>query len=190
MPIIENNPAVAGASGTLGNTLVYKQYNGKTIIANKGKKREKLSEKQEEQVGRFKQATKYAKRELQKPEMKSLYAKGINKAKFIMSAYNVAIADFLTPPEIKEIDTKDYTGEAGQLIRVRATDDFKVKSVTITLADAEGEVIETGEAQERGKKGLWRYTTNIRRLAVKGTVVTAVAKDYPGNTTTQVFTML
>jgi hypothetical protein len=190
MPIIENNPAVKGLSGTLGGTLVYKRYGDITVVANKSKKREKISEKQVAQIGRFKQATAYAKRVLKKPEMKALYMRGINKAKLIHSAYNVAIRDFLEAPKIHEIDTKDYTGEAGQLIRVRATDDFMVKSVTITVANAEGEVVETGEALARGKKGLWRFTTTIRRLSVKGTVITAVAKDYPGNETTQVFTML
>ncbi|MGC3947019.1 MAG: hypothetical protein QM762_21295 [Chryseolinea sp.] len=190
MPILEDNPAMKGASGTLGGALTYRRVGDRTIVAQKGKKREKLSAKQEVQVASFTKASSYAKRALMKPEMKALYERGIDKKKHITNAYTVAIQDFLKPPVIHEIDTKDYSGEAGQLIRVRASDNFKVKSVTVSVANAEGEMVETGEALERGKKGLWRYTTTIRRMIVKGSMITAVARDYADNATTQIFTML
>jgi hypothetical protein len=45
------------------------------------------------------------------------------------SAFNVAVADFLHPPEIQEIDLSTYQGLAGQTISITATDDVMVKTV-------------------------------------------------------------
>ena len=181
MPIITNNPAVDGASGMLGKNFVYRQWNGRTIMANKPKKRGKLSEKQLAQVTRFQYAAEYARERTKSPEYKHLYQRGVDPKKDMFSAYAVALRDFLNPPKVSDVDAKDYTGEAGQIIRVRATDDFMVKSVTVTITSAENKVIETGEAIARGKKGLWRMTTTVRNANVRGTVIMVVAKDLAGN---------
>jgi hypothetical protein len=189
MPIITNNPAVQGASGMLGNNFVYRQVYGRTIMANRPKKREKLSEKQLAQTDRFSNAAYYATKQTEKPEFKRLYQRGIDLKKGILSAYAVALRDFLNAPKIEQLDVKDYNGEPGQFIRVRATDDFMVSSVTITITNAENQVIEKGEAIARGKKGLWRMMTMVRNTQVKGTVITVVAKDLPGNETTRTLTI-
>ncbi|MGC3942989.1 MAG: hypothetical protein QM762_00385 [Chryseolinea sp.] len=191
MPIITNNSAVGGASGKLGNNFCYRQLpNGQTLMANKPSKREKLSDKQEIVVNRFSLATYYAKMKTAIPEFKALYKTGINKQELILSAYNVAIQDFLNVPTIEDVDVKDYTGQPGQLIRVRAFDDFKVTSVTVTITDINNVVIETGEAIARGKKGLWRYTTTVNIPNVRGTQIWASAKDLPGNETKIGFSLL
>ena len=190
MPIIRNNPAVQGASGMLGNNFVYRQVHGRTIMANRPKKREKLSEKQLAQTDRFSNAAYYATKQTEKPQYKTLYQRGIDLKKGILSAYAVALRDFLNAPKIEQLDVKDYTGEPGQFIRVRATDDFMVSSVSITITNAENQVIEKGEAIARGKKGLWRMMTMVRNTQVKGTVITVVAKDLPGNETTRVMTIV
>lgn len=192
MPIITNNPAVAGASGMLGNNFVYRRLAGDRLcMANRPKKRKGgLSARQDVVVDRFSDATYYAKNKTAIPEFKALYRKGINKNEGINSAYNVAINDYLKPPQIAGIDAKDYTGEAGQLIRVRATDDFMVESVTVIIVSAEDEVIEQGEAVARGKKGLWRYATTVRNVNLKGRYVVAIAKDMPGNRTYRLLNIL
>lgn len=192
MPIVENNPAVAGASGMLGKNFVYRRApNGKTIIANRPKKRKGgLSEKQAAVVNRFRYATEYAKNVTKNPEYKALYQRGINKQRLILSAYNVAINDCLNPPTIEEVDVKDYNGEPGKLIRARAKDDFMVKSVHVTIRNGDEQIIEQGEATPRGKKGLWRYQTTVRNLELKGTTVTVVVKDLPENVATKRVTVL
>ena len=191
MPIIRNNPAVAGASGMLGQNFVYRRLpNGETLMANKPSQREGLSEEQKVVVNRFSDATYYAKKITKKTEFKELYKRGINKEKLILSAYNVAIKDFLNLPVVEAIDVKDYSGEPGQLIRARATDDFKVMSVSIVITDSNNQVIEKGEAIARGKRGLWRYTTTVRNLNLEGTVITVEAKDVPGHTTREQQTIL
>ncbi|MGC3943754.1 MAG: hypothetical protein QM762_04300 [Chryseolinea sp.] len=179
MPIATNNPILKGVSGTLGKNIVIKQWRNRVVIANRPKKRERSTEKQLDQQHRFKDATTYAKNVNANPQSKALYEKGINDNKF--SAYAVALSDHLNPPQIKDINVLMYTGEPGELIRVRAFDDFKVKSVTITIM-RDDVIIEKGNAEPRGKKGLWRMTTSVRNASAPGTVFTVVAEDYAGNT--------
>jgi len=119
--------------------------------------------------------------------MKELYATGITHKKF--SAHHVAVSDFLNAPEIHEIDAKDYHGNPGDIIRVRATDDFKVTSVKVIITDADGKVIETGEAMSRGKKGLWRMAATMLHANVTGAVIKVEANDVAGNATKAIFSV-
>ena len=75
-----------------------------------------------------------------------MYEKGIGGNKF--SANAVALSDFLNPPKIEEINVMNYTGAPGEIIRVRAWDDFKVASVSITIM-RDNIIIEKGKAQPR-----------------------------------------
>ena len=69
MPKIRNNVVVQGASGKLGNNVVFRVLpNGETIMVNKPKKREKLSDQQVVVVDRFSDATHYAKNKTAIPE--------------------------------------------------------------------------------------------------------------------------
>jgi hypothetical protein len=95
----------------------------------------------------------------------------------------VAVSDYLHAPKIHEIQAENYSGEPGEIIRIRATDDFMVASVSVTITGGDNHVIEEGEAQPRGKRGLWRMTTTVRNTNVPGTVITVVAKDMAGNET-------
>jgi hypothetical protein len=180
MAVIGNNPAVAGASGRLG-TFYYRQVDGETMMVNMPSKSAERSAKQLEQSERFKDAVFYAGRQMAKPEGKAWYDKKVNR-KFT-KPFKAAVSDYMVAPKIEAIQLQDYTGEPGGMIRVRATDNFKVASVSVTITDAESKVIEQGEAQPWGKKGLWRLTTGVRNPNLIGTVVNVVAKDYPGNTT-------
>lgn len=182
MAIINSNPLLNGASGLFGTNVVYRQWRGLTIMAKRPAKRREISPKQQQQVNRFAQAVGYAKRQMKMPERKALYEKGISDKKF--SANGVALSDYLNPPKIHEIYAADYRGEPGGIIRVRATDDFMVASVSVTITSGDNRMIEKGEAMPRGKRGLWRFTTTVRNANVPGTVITVVAKDMAGNETT------
>ncbi|MGC3947369.1 MAG: hypothetical protein QM762_23110 [Chryseolinea sp.] len=175
-----NNPAMHGTRGLLGNTLVYKNWYGRTLVANKPKKRKVISDKQVVTIDNFKSATRLAKKLMKQPEKKALYERGINERQ--RSAYAVALKDILNKPDIQEIDIKDYNGRAGELIRVRALDDFVVVSVTVTISTIDGKVVEAGCAQLRGKRGLWRFMTTTGVPDAKGLMIVAEAKDLSGNT--------
>ncbi|MEJ1239364.1 hypothetical protein WBG78_14605 [Chryseolinea sp. T2] len=188
MARLQNNPLMKGASGRIGKTLVVKTLvDGSQVLANTPAKRKKHSAKQVEHLDRFKDAKWFANIWLVKhPEIKAMYqqrAKGT-----IRNWHNLAIGDHMNPPEIHEIHIERYTGEPGEIIRVRATDDFKVASVKVTITAADGRKIETGEAQPRGKKGLWRFFTTVKNQEPQGTVITAMAFDLARNDVTATLT--
>ena len=62
-------------------------------------------------------------------DAKAAYA---SKAGDTRSAFNVAVADFFNAPNIDAIDLKAYSGTAGNSIRVRVTDDFRVVQVQVS----------------------------------------------------------
>lgn len=169
-----------GTRGMLGKTVVYKDWYGRTLIANKPAKRKVISKKQVVTIDKFKHATRFAKLLMKQPGKKALYERGINERQ--RSAYAVALKDILNDPIIHEIDVKDYNGRAGELIRVRAYDDFMVTAVIVTIMATNGNVVETGQAQPRGKRGLWRFTTTTGLPDAKGLIIMAEARDLSGNT--------
>jgi hypothetical protein len=76
---------------------------------------------------------------IQVPEMLELYeAEARGKS---MSAYNAALKDYLSEPEVFEIDTSDYSGMSGGQIRILAVDDVVVRSVEVAIV-ADGEIVE------------------------------------------------
>jgi hypothetical protein len=187
MARIINNSFLEGVSGMVGKNFVVKRTPRGGVMSNKPKKRKKNSPLQDQQVSRFTYGIQYSRECRKLPRMKELYATGITLKKF--SAHHVAVSDFLHAPEIHEIDVKDYHGNPGDIIRVRATDDFKVTSVKVIITDADGNVIETGEAMPRGRKGLWRMAATVPHENVAGIVIKVEAKDVAGNTTKATFSV-
>lgn len=178
-----NNPLLAGASGRIGKTLVVKTLaDGSQVIASTPGKRKKNSEKQAKHLNRFEDAKFYANRIGKKPELRERYERRAKGTKW--NWHNLAVGDLMNPPEITNIHMEHYDGEPGEIIRIRASDDFKVVSVNVTITAADGEVIEKGEAQPRGKKGLWRFFTTIRNPRPQGTVIKVTAYDLPKNKAT------
>ena len=108
----------------------------------------------------------------------------INKAREMgTTAYNIAIVDWMGAPKVLEIDVDNWTGEIGQVIRVKAKDNVMVASVSVVIRDANENVLEEGAAVKSHKGGAWwNYTT---RSCIKMTpfpIVEATARDLPGNT--------
>jgi hypothetical protein len=77
---------------------------------------------------------------------------------------------------------KGYAGKPGQVVRVKATDDFQVVEVKVTIRGPQGELIEEGLAELKSEKGDWCYTARMEVPSGQTVSVTAVAKDKPGNT--------
>lgn len=188
MTKINNNPILQGASGKMGNTHYYRVIRGTVQMCNLPGERKRTTSKQKKQNNRFKRAIEYAKGQTRIPEMKALYAKAIDDKR--PSAYNVALTDFLTPPVIHLIQPRYYTGDIGSLITIKATDDFRVEKVTVTILDAGGKTIEEGEAARNKRKPfMWNYRATIKNRRLKGCIVRAVAEDMPGNETMSEITL-
>ncbi|MDR2287370.1 MAG: hypothetical protein LBE04_07850 [Prevotellaceae bacterium] len=87
---------------------------------------------------RFQKATIYAKGAIDDPQIREQYD-AVTKKKKGLTAYNVTVADFYNAPDIEEIDLSGYAGDAGDEIKIIASDDFKVISVHVEIINADGE---------------------------------------------------
>ena len=152
----------------------------KNAFADAPKRRKPLSPAQKITRGRFYLAVEYAKAQMCDPEMRALYQAGINKRN--RSAFGVAVTDALNAPDVRLIDDDNYRGGIGDVITIRAWDDFMVARVRVILSDTHGTELERGEAvQDRWNIFLWKYTATIANRTLAGTTITATAFDLPGN---------
>ena len=177
----KNNVITHGMSGKIGDLIVFRTVNGKTIVANKPAERKgELSEGQKSNQKRFQQATIYAKSAVADPALKDEYKEA---AKEGLSSYNVALADFMHAPDISEVNVSKYNGKAGGTISISATDDFKVVEVFVTILNQDGTLVEEGFAKQSSGGIEWIYTATANNDSLTGDKIIIRASDLPGNTT-------
>ena len=173
----------AGFSGMLGRRVTIGKLAGKTTITSKPHRQVgKLSEKQLAHQERFLEAAEYARDQMGDAEVKALYASRITGKK--QTAYNLAVGDYLVAPEVQRIDTRLYQGRIGDLIKIKAKDDFQVISVQVEITDGDGNLLEQGTAEppQRNKR-FWSFTATVDNPSLTGSVVKVIASDRPGNET-------
>ena len=157
MAKIKVNPIFEQIRGKFGE-IVFKEWQGKIIMAHSpSTEGREWSPAQIEHRKVFRQATVYGKTFMADPEAHAVYesaAKSQGKPLF-----SVIMADFLNAPSVDEIDLSEYSGQAGETIRVTAHDDFAVTGVHVAITTSEGNEIEAGEAVETpAGSGQWVYT--------------------------------
>ena len=121
---------------------------------------------------RFKEAVAYARKAQANPEYKA------EAEARHTTAFKVATADFLHPPEISKVDLDDYHGHVGDSIRIHADDDVSVTMVGVLIVDEENHLIEMGMAWRDG--AAWRYDATHETKAHHVRVVVDAA-DLPGH---------
>lgn len=183
MAEVKNNIVTQGVSGMLGDMIVFRQVNGKTIMAVKPKQSDKKSEKQLARQEHFQSAVIYGKSSAANPALKAEYGSGVNEK--LNSPYMVAVADFLNAPSIQEVNLKEYTGNVGDRITIRVTDDFKVAEVKVAIHNPDGTLVEEGNAVQALAGFDWTYTATVKNVSLDGDRITITAYDMPGNETTE-----
>ncbi|HNP79044.1 MAG: hypothetical protein U0289_18115 [Cyclobacteriaceae bacterium] len=178
---VNNNPILQHVSGMVGDTIVLRKVRGQMQLANRPKGRSgKVSERQAGIQTKFQEAAQYASRQVSQPASKELYESGITEKKH--TAYVVAVSDYLNAPVVHFIEAIEYKGVPGDRIIVKATDDFMVTSVKLAILDANGTLIEEGEAgPDLMQVNLYDYTVTTANPLLPGTKIRAVAFDRPGN---------
>ena len=181
MARVELNPALAIFRGEVGN-LIFKMRWGRMYVSRKPDAKTRiLSPAQKAAQVRFRQATVYAKQVMSDLERKTPYDLAAHERKTLTQ--NVIIADFLTAPSVDLIDARGYEGRPGGTIRIRASDDFEVAGVRVSISDGDGRTIEQGAATLSSMKcGLWVYAATESVPAGTRVRVQATATDGPGNT--------
>jgi orotate phosphoribosyltransferase len=89
--------------------------------------------------------------------------------------FTVSNRDYNNPPVVDAIDSSAYRGALGQVIRIRAHDDFEVRDVTVTIRTGDTP-IESGLGIRQLDES-WHYTSTATAI---GTVtIEATARDWP-----------
>jgi hypothetical protein len=172
------NVVTHGLSGKIGDLLVFRQKDGKTIVAKAPAPPKRVSEKQTEHRQRFQEAVIYAKAALASPVTGDLYQTAAKKGR---QPFNVAVADFFNAPDIHRVDLKEYHGAVGDKITVIVSDDVAVQSVQVSIYHADGSPVESGAAVNAS--GLWIYTVEQNNENREGSKIVITASDFPGNVT-------
>jgi hypothetical protein len=181
MGIVDNNIFTSGIRGSVDDKMVFRKVGKQTSVYVKKKRDTPFSEAELAAKLRFNKAVGYAKAVLKDPARKAIYA-AIAKKNQKGSAYSAAIGDYMSAPNIFAINVGMYKGAVGDQIIVDVLDDYNVTSVTVTITNPDGTVVETGEAVlSENNLVEWIYTTKTANATFVGDKVTAVATDMPGN---------
>jgi hypothetical protein len=169
-----------GLSAMLSDTIVIRKVRGHYHMVNPGRRPRKPTPGQADRREKFREASQYASRQISRAEVNALYAQGITSNKH--TTYLVALSDYLNAPTVKQIETQGYRGAIGDTIHVKATDDFMVTKVMVTITDAAGVLIEEGvAAQDVQTADGWEYKATVSNRQLPGTTIRTVAYDRPGN---------
>ena len=155
-----------GLSGSVGG-LVFRQMSDGSIrvSAKPDFSHRKFSQGQKDHQSRFKQAVAYAREAAKTQPIYAELAQGTTK-----NAYNWALSDWFNPPVIHRIERIESR------IRVDARDNVLVTRVRVTIVNADGEVLESGDASQVDADW-WEYPVSTEGI------IEAVAWDMAGNKT-------
>lgn len=162
-------------SGSIGDLVLKRARSGTMYVARKPRfpENRQFSPAQLAHQQRFKAATAYAK---QAAKVEPLYAALARKTR--QPAYNVALGDYLHPPQIVMVE------QIGETIRVRAEDQVKVTRVSVALLEADGHILAEGEAAPDSTGWWWTFTANHITAAHDAVArIRVCAYDLPGNET-------
>jgi hypothetical protein len=188
MPESKNNFIVDGLSGTFAGIGTFHRRGRKTFLRKIRAKPSVPDSKEQVAVKkRFAEYIRYAKAAIKDPDIKAAYAA---VAKPGRTAFNRAVTDACTPPKIWKIDAANYHGHLGGHLLVEATDDFRVKSVHVCIQNANGHLIEQGDAIMQINTVDWLYAVKFENEPFAGSKITATATDLPGNKTSLTVTLV
>ena len=175
MPKVTLHGALKELRGKLGNLVFRKLKDGTIVVSSAPPKKDRRQKKrakakrspaQKAHNDQFAEAAAYGKATQIHPVYQKLAA-----ASLTMNAYNFAQMDWWEAPEIHHIE------QVKGCIRVRATDNIMVTRVRISVLDADGRVMEMGEAVRR-RGSWWEFP-----IQSQGQTLRAEAWDMPGHVT-------
>ncbi|GAO45185.1 hypothetical protein [Flavihumibacter petaseus] len=165
--------------GMIGHELVFREWEGKMIVQKApGKRTTRPTRAMAVQNDKFRHGMAYGVRMNQDADMKEAYYRKRAPRQNVCSR---ALQDFLTAPEVTEINVQGYSGQPGDTIEIRAHDDFHVAYVQVDIWSAGGVLVERGDAVVQPNGLVWTYTAKETHRSLAGTKVTAYAMDIPNN---------
>jgi hypothetical protein len=166
--------------GKVGKTLYVAKYGDKYVVKEVPQRAEKEATAAQKPVRQeLMNANRYWRSVKTQPELKAIYDVAAKLRK--KRACDLAKADFIHPPTVRDIDLSGYQGQPSERIVIVAEDDFEVSSAQVRIHELDGTVIEQGGAAADGASGHWVYLGQTAILAGKAVVVEVTTTDRPGN---------
>ncbi|MDP4265409.1 MAG: hypothetical protein Q8941_22980 [Bacteroidota bacterium] len=177
----DNSITTRKLNGSLGKQIVFRDWEGKTVVAKSPKGRSgKPDPAQAARQQRFLIASRYAKAVIKSADqsLAEAYATALRPRQ---NVYSRALEDFMSPPVVQFIDTRNYKGAVGEKIVTLAIDDFRVTGVRVEVYAANGTLLEAGNAEQNTNGIDWTYTATQANNPQAGSKIKAIATDVPGN---------
>ncbi len=98
------------------------------------------------------------------------------------TVYSLDNTGWFGTPRVLSINLDGWTGNPGQTIYVKVRDNARVAGVSVVIRDAEGKVLEAGEAvPSKTGSAWWKYTSKAYVTKIPSPRVKATAWDLAGN---------
>lgn len=175
------NSALSALSGRI-DAWVYRETDNGLVVTKRPQNSTPPSPAQLAIREQFAAAAAYAKAVLADPVLGPRYTAAAKTAG--LKPYPFALTDYLTPPTVHAIDTAEYHGAIGDVLKVHASDRFEVTGVTVVIRNAADAVLEQGVAVLTA--GLWVYTATTAIAAGTAVKIQAIATDHPGHTSSDI----
>lgn len=120
----------------------------------------------------------YARAAMRNTTLFELYSTGLKDGEL---PFNKAFSDAYHPPKIVKIDLDEYRGNQGDVIRIKATDDFKVVRIRIFIFTSYHQLLEKGCARNNGLNYRWTYKAKTSISEHPGIYIRVTAYDLAGN---------
>ena len=183
MSKFKQNALTKSASGSFGDQFQFRQVNGETILGPLPKKSGVVSEKQARARQLFVDASAYGKSVQAHEGMKAEYEE-IAKHKNLRGGAKVAaMTDYLTSPKLLKAYAHQFDGKVGFKITIVLKDNYKGKEMSVSVANKDGTIMESGQATFRFGDTAWSYTTTVPYADLDGVKVQLTVKDRIGNIT-------
>jgi len=178
MARIDLNPLLRALRGRIGD-LVFVQEGDSISVRQAAEKRPQLrTPAQTAHTSRFVVASRWARTLLVDAAMRTLYQQACHDH---LTPHNIAVRDYMHAPVVDAIDLESYTGNPGDVIRILASDDFKIVRIAVQILTVRRQILEEGEAEWNAGAGSWVYMTRTQLSPETTVLIQAAAMDLPGN---------
>jgi hypothetical protein len=158
----------------VGEDLVFRQVGNRAFVVKKPARKKPVTPAERSNRHLFAVAQMYAREMLRNPELGQWYSI-VAKVNNLQSAHRAAANDFLTKPEIEQMDTKGYQGNVGDVIRIKPKTALKITSIDVTIYNADGSILESGQAIKNEFN--FKYYATLPNASVDGSKIVLVSRD-------------
>jgi len=183
MATFKKNALTKGASGSFGDEFVFRQVDGKTIMASLPTRSGKTSEAQAEARKKFLNASLYAKTVLANPGLKAEYTMIAQRKHFRGGATVAAMTDYLTSTQLALAYAHQFDSSIGFPITLVLVDNYKGREMTVSISNKDGTITESGKANFTFGDSAWSYITTVPYTSIDGLVIRVTVKDRIGRVT-------